>query len=165
MRHIGFDPFLKTPVAGVDLVSLETLLQESDYVIVCCALTPETHHLLNVDRLALLKSNAYLINVVRGPIVDQAALTVALSEQRIGGAGLDVFNVEPIATDDPLLSLDNVILAPHGICWTDECFQGIGRSACQSLVDTASGRIPTHVVNRDVFSNSRLREKLELRLR
>lgn len=160
MRHLGYDPFLKTPVAGMDLVSLETLLQESDYIVVCCALTPETHHLLNADRLNLLKPNAYLINVARGPIVDQAALTTVLSQNRIAGAGLDVFAVEPITADDPLLSLENVILSPHAICWTDECFAGIGRSACQSLIDVASGRTPAHVVNREVLDGARLREKL-----
>jgi D-3-phosphoglycerate dehydrogenase len=97
-----------------------------------------------------MKPNAYLINIARGPIVDQAALTVVLTEKRIAGAGLDVFDVEPIAPDDPLLSLDNVILSPHAICWTDECFANIGRSACQTLIDVAAGRIPAHVVNRDV---------------
>ncbi len=163
MRHLGYDPCLKTPVAGVNLVPLETLLQESDYIVICCALTPETHHLLNAERLRLLKSNAYLINVARGPIVDQAALTTALSEQQIAGAGLDVFAVEPIAADDPLLSLDNVILSPHAICWTDECFNGIGRSACQSLIEVAAGRIPSHVVNRDVLTNSKLLQRLEQR--
>jgi len=150
MRHLGFDPYLKTPVEGVELVSLESLLRESDYVVVCCALTPDTHRLLNAERLKLMKPNAYLINIARGPIVDQAALTVVLTEKRIAGAGLDVFDVEPIAPDDPLLSLDNVILSPHAICWTDECFANIGRSACQTLIDVAAGRIPAHVVNRDV---------------
>ena len=164
MRHLGYDPFLKTPVAGVDLVSLETLLEESDYLIVSCALTPETHHLLNADRLALMKSNAYLINVARGPIIDQVALTAALTEQRIAGAGLDVFAVEPIPPNDPLLALENVIVSPHGICWTDECFQGIGRSACQSLIDVAAGRTPTNLVNRDVLNNPRLRSRLEERV-
>ncbi|WP_010588139.1 NAD(P)-dependent oxidoreductase [Schlesneria paludicola] len=164
MRHLGYDPFLKTSVAGVELVSFETILQESDYLIVSCALTPETHHLLNADRLALMKSNAYLINVARGPIIDQLALTDALAEQRIAGAGLDVFAVEPIANDDPLLALDNVILSPHGICWTDECFQGIGRSACQSLIDVAAGRTPTNLVNRDVLNSPRLRSLYESRV-
>lgn len=163
MRHLGYDPFLKTPVEGVELVSLETLLEDSDFVVISCALTPETHHLLNATRISLMKSQAYLINVARGPIVDQAALTSALSKRQIAGAGLDVFDVEPISPTDPLLSLDNVILSPHAICWTDECFTGIGRSACQSLVDTASGRTPTHVVNREVLTNPRLLEKLAQR--
>lgn len=163
MRHLGYDPFLKTAVPGVEMVSLEALLQDADYIIVCCALTAETHHLLNADRLRLLKSNAYLINVARGPIIDQGALTVALAERQFAGAGLDVFDVEPISPDDPLLALDNVILSPHAICWTDECFAGIGRSACQSLIDAAAGQIPTNVVNRDVLSNSGLLAKLESR--
>ena len=159
MRHLAYDPFLKTPISGVDLVSLETLLTESDFVVVCCSLTPETRHLLNADRLRLMKPSAYLINVARGPIIDQAALTAALSKRQIAGAGLDVFDVEPIAPTDPLLALDNVILAPHSICWTDECFLGIGRSACQSLIDVSAGRIPAHVVNRDVLTSPRLSDK------
>ena len=165
MRHLGYDPFLDSPVAGVELVTLETLLQDADFVVICCALTPETYQLLDADRLALMKSHAYLINVARGPIVDQAALTAALSKQQIAGAGLDVFDVEPISPDDPLLSLDNVILSPHAICWTDECFTGIGRSACQSLADVAAGRTPAHVVNRDVLTNPRLLEKLNSQMR
>ena len=161
MRHLGFDPFLKTPVEGVELVSLEALLQQSDYVVVCCALTPETHHLLNANRLGLMKSNSYLINVARGPIVDQNALTDVLTQGRIAGAGLDVFDIEPIASNDPLLALDNVIVSPHAICWTDECFKGIGSSACQSLIDVAQGRTPSHIVNREVLTSSRYLQKLE----
>jgi phosphoglycerate dehydrogenase-like enzyme len=160
MRHLGYDPYLKSPIAGVELVSLEALLQQSDYVVVCCALTPDTRHLLNADRLQLLKPNAYLINVARGPIIDQTALTAALTEHKFAGAGLDVFAVEPIPADDPLLSLDNVIVSPHALCWTDECFQGMGRSACQSLLDVAQGRTPSHVVNRDVLTSQRWLDKL-----
>ena len=155
MRHLGFDPYLNYPVPGVDLVSLDTLIRESDYLVICCALTPDTHHLINVDRLKQMKPNAYLINVARGPIIDQRALTEALAEHRIAGAGLDVFDVEPIAHSDPLLKLENVILSPHAICWTDECFAGIGRSACQSLIDVASGKTPAHVVNREVLDSGK----------
>ena len=161
MRHLGFDPFLKSPSEGVELVSLDTLLQQSDYVVVCCALTPETHHLLDANRLGLMKSNAYLINVARGPIVDQNALIDVLTHGRIAGAGLDVFDVEPIASNDPLLALENVIVSPHAICWTDECFKGIGSSACQSLIDVAQGRTPSHIANREVLANSRFLQKLE----
>lgn len=164
MRHLGFDPYQKQPVPGVDLVSLETLLQESDYIVVCCALTPDTHHLLNAERLKFLKSHAYVINVARGPIIDQAALTHALSTGQIAGAGLDVFDVEPIAPTDPLLKLDNVILSPHAICWTDECFANIGRSACQSLIDVASGIAPQHTVNRDVLTHPIFERRLAERV-
>jgi len=160
LRHLGCDPLVTAPVAGVEMVTLEALMRQSDYVVVCCALTPQTHHLLNADRLGLMKPTAYLINVARGPIVNQAALTVALRERRIAGAGLDVFDSEPIDPADPLLALDNVILAPHAICWTDECFLNNGRSACQSLLDVAAGRVPAPVVNRDVLNHPKLTEKL-----
>jgi phosphoglycerate dehydrogenase-like enzyme len=151
LRVVASDPWA-TPesaaAAGVQLVPLEELLSESDYVCVCCALTPETRHLLNAERIARMKPSAYLVNVARGPIVDQAALTTALQQGRIAGAGLDVFDPEPIAANDPLLALENVILTPHAICWTDECFGLNGRSAVRSLLDVAAGRVPQHVVNR-----------------
>jgi D-3-phosphoglycerate dehydrogenase len=139
---------------------LETLMAESDAVVVCCALTAETRRLIDRQRLALMKPSAYLINVSRGPVVDQAALTEALTAGQIAGAGLDVFEQEPISPSDALLSLDNVIVAPHAVCWTDECFRGNGRSACKSILDVASGRTPAHVVNRDVLSRAALQGKL-----
>ena len=163
MRHLAYDPYL-TPenaaAAGVELVGLEDLLRTADFVSICCALTSETHHLINAERLVLMKETAYLINAARGAIVDQHALTAALRDRRIQGAGLDVFEQEPIDPDDPILKLDNVIVSPHGICWTDECFLGNGRSACESILDVAAGRIPKNVVNRDVLDNPRLQEKL-----
>jgi phosphoglycerate dehydrogenase-like enzyme len=138
-------------------VSLEELLRQCDYVAICCALTPETRHLINESRLRLMKPTSYLINVARGPIVDQRALTRALQENWIAGAGLDVFEEEPIDSADPLLALDNVILAPHAICWTDECFLNNGRSACKSLVNLAVGLKPKNVVNPEAFAHPRWR--------
>jgi phosphoglycerate dehydrogenase-like enzyme len=163
MRHLAYDPYVRPADAaglGVELVDLATLLRTADYVAICCALTPETRHLINAECLAQMKETAYLINVARGPIVDQAALTAALFEGRIAGAGLDVFEQEPIDPRDPLLSMENVILAPHAICWTDECFLGNGRSACASILQVAAGRIPTHVVNREVLDHPGLQERL-----
>lgn len=163
MRHRAYDPYANPADAaaqGVELVGLEELLRSSDFVCVCCALTAETRHLLNADRLALMKPTAYLINVARGPIVDQPALTQALRERKIQGAGLDVFEKEPIDPNDPLLTLDNVIVTPHALCWTDECFRGNGHSACRSILDVAAGRVPDHVVNRAVLNHPRLRERL-----
>lgn len=163
MRHLAADPFVRpgdVDAGGVELVGMETLLRESDFVVVCCALTEETRHLLNAERLALMKPTAYLINVARGPIVDQQALTAALRERRIQGAGLDVFEHEPIASDDPLLALDNAILSPHALCWTDECFLGNGRSAIGSILEVAAGRAPRHVVNQAVLDSPQFQEKL-----
>jgi phosphoglycerate dehydrogenase-like enzyme len=165
MRHLAYDPHVPAEdarMAGVELVELETLLRESDFVSICCALTPETHHLINAARLALMKPTAYLINVARGPIVDQEALTLALRGQRIRGAALDVFETEPVDPDDPILALDNVLIAPHAICWTDECFLGNGRSACESILEVAAGSLPRYVVNRDASEHPRLQEKLRL---
>jgi D-3-phosphoglycerate dehydrogenase len=163
LRYLAFDPLLSSAqaaAAGVELVDLETLLRTADFVSVNCPLNAETYHLLDAQRLSLMRSSAYLINTARGPIVDQAALTAALAERRLAGAALDVFEQEPIDPDDPLLHLDNV-LAPHAICWTDECFRNNGRSACRSILDVAAGRAPTYVVNRDVLDTSRFRTKLE----
>jgi D-3-phosphoglycerate dehydrogenase len=163
MRHLAYDPYVRqAEVAGTgaELMNLETLLQTADYVCICCALTPETHHLINAERFALMKETAYLINTARGPIVDQSALIHALRERRICGAGLDVFEEEPIDKNHPILTLDNVIVTPHSICWTDECFQGMGRDACQSILDVATGQIPRSVVNREVLDHPSLQEKL-----
>ena len=163
MRHVAYDPFVSQADAqgsGVELLSLDGLLEQSDFVCVCCALTADTHHLLNAERLGRMKSSAFLINVARGPIIDQQALTTVLRERRIAGAALDVFEQEPIATNDPLLGLDNVILSPHAICWTDELFRGIGQEACRGILDVASGRHPQNVVNRDVLSQPGLIQKL-----
>jgi D-3-phosphoglycerate dehydrogenase len=163
MRHLAYDPYVRqAEVAGtgVELMNLETLLQTADFVCICCALTPETHHLINAERFALMKETAYLINTARGPIVDQDALTHALRKMRIRGAGLDVFEEEPIDKNHPILTLDNVIVTPHSICWTDECFQGMGRDACQSILDVATGQIPRSVVNREVLDHPSLQEKL-----
>ncbi len=159
MRHIACDPYV-TDAEGIELVDIETLLRTADFVCICCALTEDTHHLINAQRLALMKETAYLINTARGSIVDQDALTVALHEGRIQGAGLDVFEQEPIDPNDPILKLDNVIVSPHAICWTDECFLGNGKSACESILDVAAGRIPKNVVNREALETPRLKGKL-----
>lgn len=163
MRNVAFDPFVSTEVARASnalLLDLDDLLRQADFVCISCALTDQTRHLLSAQRLALMKPSAYLINVARGPIVDQAALTLTLQQGRIAGAALDVFEEEPIAADDPLLALDNVIVSPHAICWTDELFRGNGQAACRSILEVAAGRKPVDVVNREVLSQAGMIEKL-----
>ncbi len=163
MRHVAYDPFVTAEAgraSGIEMLSLDALLEQSDFVCVCCALTAETQHLLNSERLARMKPTAFLINVARGPIIDQAALTQALQSGRLAGAGLDVFEKEPIDPHDLILKLENVIVAPHAICWTDELFHGIGQSACRSIVEVAAGRVPSDVVNRDVIEKASLQAKL-----
>jgi D-3-phosphoglycerate dehydrogenase len=94
-----------------------------------------------------MKATAYLINVARGPIVDELALIEALRARRIAGAGLDVFGQEPVDPANPLLAMDNVIVTPHALCWTDECFHAIACAGLQSVVDFSLGKRPAHVVN------------------
>jgi D-3-phosphoglycerate dehydrogenase len=160
LHVLAADPYTapaQAAAVGVELYALDDLLRRADFVCVCCALTPETYHLLDARRLALMRPSAFLVNVARGPIVDQRALAAALQERRLRGAGLDVFEREPIQPGDPLLALDNVILTPHAIAWTDECFAGNGRQACEAILAVAGGRLPAHIVNRAALAHPRWR--------
>ena len=164
MKFIAHDPYASKKVAkelGIRLVSLEELFLESDILSISCPLTEETHHIVNAERLALMKPTAYIINTARGPVVDQAALTKVLEAGKIAGAGLDVFEEEPSAADDPLYKLDNVILAPHSLCWTDQCFAGNGAADIKAVFDVMEGRVPTGVVNRDILDHKAWRQKLD----
>ena len=164
MKFIAHDPHANPKVArelGIRLVSLEELFLEADVLSISTPLTKETHHIVNAERLALMKRTAYLINTARGPVVDQKALTKVLEEGRIAGAGLDVFEEEPTETNDPLYELDNVVLAPHSLCWTDQCFAGNGAADIKAVFDVMHGRVPTGVVNRDVLDQPAWRSKLE----
>ncbi|MGP3960196.1 NAD(P)-dependent oxidoreductase [Nonomuraea sp. 3N208] len=159
MRQLAADPYAdpaKAAADGVTLTDLDTLLAEADFAVVTCALTPQTHHLLDAERLARMKPAAYLINVARGPIVDQVALTEALVAGRLAGAALDVFEVEPPDPADPLLALDNVLLSPHAIAWTDQLALGNGSAAIRSALDVAAGRVPAHPVNPEALDHPRL---------
>ena len=98
---------------GIQMTTLESLLSESDFVSINCDLNPTSYHLMNVDTFALMKPSAVLINTARGPIVDEPALIHALQMGKIAGAALDVFEVEPVTANNPLLQMDNVMLAPH----------------------------------------------------
>jgi D-3-phosphoglycerate dehydrogenase len=156
MKFIAHDPFADRKVAdelGIRLVSLEDVFREADIVSVSCPLSPQTHHLVNAERLALMKPTAFFINTARGPIVDQKALTKVLQERRIAGAGLDVLEQEPPDASDPILKLDNVILAPHALCWTDQCFAGNGAADVKAVLEIQHGREPRGIVNRDVLKH------------
>ena len=106
---------------GARRADLDTVLRESGFVVLICTLTLQTRHLIGSAQLRLMRPNAYPINVARGPIVDEAALIAALRERCLAGAGLDVFEQEPVDPANPLLTMDNVIVTPHALCWTDEC--------------------------------------------
>ena len=153
LRFIAHDPHIdpaRGPELGVTLTDLDTVFRASDFVCVNCPLSDETHHLVNEDRLALMKPTAFLVNTARGPIVDQAALTKVLQEGRIAGAGLDVFDQEPPDADDPLFARDNVIVTPHALCWTDQLFAGCGAADVRAVTAVMEGRAPSGIVNQDV---------------
>ena len=127
-------------------VALDHLLARSDFVVACCILNDQTRHLMNAQRFAQMKPEAFFINVARGPVADETALIDALRAGRIAGAGLDVFEQEPVDPNNPLLSMEQVIVTPHALCWTDECFDAIAREGLGCLVDFAAGRTPRSVV-------------------
>lgn len=148
-RMLASDPHVATSrieALGADHVSTETLLSQSDFVVCSLILNAQTRHFLNAKRLALMKKQAYLINMARGPVVDEAALIHALKSGALAGAALDVFEQEPVAADNPLLTMDNVLLTPHSLCWTDECFDHIAREGLGCVVSFANGRMPLSIV-------------------
>jgi D-3-phosphoglycerate dehydrogenase len=163
MQHIAYDPYMKPEDAAklrVRLVDRETVFREADFVFVNTPLTSETRGSIGARELSLMKPTAYFINTSRGPIVDEKVLSAALANRRIAGAALDVFEVEPVAGDNALLKLDNVIVTPHSVCWTDEFFRNNAESAFRSVVAIAAGKAPTFVVNRDVLRAENLRVRL-----
>ena len=163
MKLIAHDPYVNASLAaelGVELVGMEDVFRRSDVVSVSCPLTSDTRHIVNAQRLALMKPTSYLINTARGPIVDQKALVKVLQERRIAGAGLDVLEQEPPELDDPILALDNVILTPHALCWTDQCFAGNGAADVRAVLDVQHGREPRVVVNRDVLEAATWKNRL-----
>jgi phosphoglycerate dehydrogenase-like enzyme len=164
MKFIAHDPFADKAVAaelGIELVALDDVFRRADIVSVSCPLSEQTRHLVNAERLAMMKPTAYLINTARGPIVDQTALTKVLQERRIAGAGLDVLEKEPPDADDPILTLDNVILSPHALCWTDQCFAGIGAADVKAVLEVRRGHTPRGVVNREVLDTAGWKARLE----
>ncbi len=157
---VAFDPFVDAAAitaAGGKPASFDEVLATSDFVTVCCLLTDDTRHLMNAAAFAAMKPDAYFLNVGRGPIHDEAALVAALRSGEIAGAGLDVTEQEPIAADSPLIGMDNTILTPHALCWTDECFEDIARTALQSIIDVSKGVRPVHVVNGPAAASLRAR--------
>ncbi|MEM1316584.1 MAG: NAD(P)-dependent oxidoreductase, partial [Pseudomonadota bacterium] len=148
-RVMAFDPFVEASAlaeAGAEKAGFGALLAEADFVVVACPLTEETRGLMGAEAFAAMKPSATFVNVARGPIHDEAALVEALRKGRIAAAALDVTEQEPIDPGSPLLALPNVIVTPHALCWTDECFEDIARTALRSIVDVSLGIAPRHPV-------------------
>jgi phosphoglycerate dehydrogenase-like enzyme len=163
MRVLAYSPHADPGQAaglGVHLTTLDEVLREADFVSLHARLTGRNRHLLGREQLAHMKPTAYLINVARGPLVDQAALVEALRARRIAGAGLDVFETEPPPAGDPLLGLDNVIVTPHWLASTSDVWRATGRAMAEGMLRAARGQVPENVVNADVLDRPGFRAKL-----
>ena len=162
-RLLAFDPYVareKAVQLGVELVDLPTLFKESDFVAVNCLLNDETKGMIHAGLFSLMKPTAYFVNTARGPIVNQGDLVAALRTGQIAGAGLDVFEQEPLPADHPLTQMDHVILSPHGLAWTDDLYRGNGVGACENVLAVLRGKIPKYTVNSKVIERPGFQAKL-----
>jgi D-3-phosphoglycerate dehydrogenase / 2-oxoglutarate reductase len=159
MKVFGYDPFVdreRMALIGVEKVDdLETLLRAADVVSLHLPLTAETHHLIGEYQLRLMKKRAVLVNAARGKLVDGRALCRALEEGWIAGAGLDVFEIEPPAPDDPLLRAANLVMAPHSASLSIEADRNVGLACTEIVIDAFAGQQPKNFINREVWSTRR----------
>jgi phosphoglycerate dehydrogenase-like enzyme len=163
MKLLSYSPHADRSQAealGVSLVELDALLQASDFVSLHCRLEDRTRGMLGPRELALLQSTAYLINVGRGELVQEGALVESLRARRIAGAGLDVFETEPLPVPHPLLELDNVILTPHWLPSTQRAARAMREVITRNVTRVAQGLVPQNVINPEVLQRPGFRAKL-----
>ncbi|MDI6725479.1 MAG: hydroxyacid dehydrogenase [Smithellaceae bacterium] len=163
MVILAYDPYIlgEAKIAlsdKVEFCDLERLFRESDIISLHLPLLPGTQKLIGATQLNLMKPDAFLVNTSRGGVLDEDALILVLKERRIAGAGLDVFAQEPLAKDNQLKNMDNVILTPHTAALTRECVSRLALQATRAVLDVLNGKIPAEgVVNPEVLSSSRWR--------
>lgn len=158
LRLLVSDPFVPEEAIrehSAEPTDLEMLLRSSDYVCLLLPVTPSTYHLIGEEQLAMMKPTAYLINTSRGKLIDQPALTQALRNGTIAGAGLDVLEEEPPDQSDPLLQLDNVMLTPHAAWYSEEAMQDSQRKVAEEVVRTLVGQRPRNLVNQEAWDRRR----------
>ncbi len=158
MRIIAHDPFVAPEVFaahGVESVSLEELVRQADYVSCHLPLAPKTRGMLGTRFFSAMKPTAYFVNTSRGAVVNEADLIAALQAKQIAGAGLDVFEREPIAPEHPFCSMQNVILTPHSASWSDPTFAALYRRVGQAALVIAQGGVPEFVANPEVLAHRR----------
>ncbi len=163
MRVIAYSPHADPAQAaalGVELTTLERVMRDSDVVSVHASLTPDKYHMITAAHLRMMKPGAYFVNVARGALVDQAALVEVLREGRIAGAGLDVFEVEPLPVSDPLVTLDNVLLTPHFAPATADVWKAGGEQVARGILQAARGEVPDNVINKAVLERPAFKAKL-----
>jgi len=150
MTLLAYDPYISAEVAaryGAQKVELDELLQRADFISVHCPLSDETRHLLSTREFNLMKEGVFIVNTSRGPVIDEAALVEALRSGKVWGAGLDVFEREPLPLDSPLREFDNVTFTPHVSANSEESVADLYRTGCEIAVDVCNGRWPGSVVN------------------
>jgi len=152
MRVLGYQRRLDALPAFVEPTMLDELLAASDFVVLSCPLTAETRNLIDAERVRRMKIGARLVNVARGPVIDEAALVDALRERRIDGAVLDVYQQQPLARDHPLLGMQNVIVTPHVAGITDESMRQMSEAAALDLLRMIAGKRPKNLVNPEVWA-------------
>lgn len=141
----------------VGFLSIDALVEQSDIIVLCCPLTPETRGLINRERIARMKPHALLINVSRGPVIDDDALIEALQKRRIGGAALDVFATQPLPSNHPYFGFDNVIITPHMAGITEESMMRMGVGAAGEALLVLAGKLPVNLRNPEVVDHYRRR--------
>lgn len=160
MKVIAYDPYLTDAHQTecrmwVKLVELDELLTQSDVISIHVPLTDQTRDIIGQDEFSRMKSDAILINAARGGVVNETALVKALQNNKIAGAGLDVFGEEPVPADHPLLKLENAILTPHSAALTRECVKRMATEAARCVLDAFAGREPQNVANPEVLDSGR----------
>ena len=153
MRVLGNQRRLDRLPPEAEPAALDKLVAESDFVVVTCPLTPETHHLFNRKRLSMMKATAWLINVGRGAVVEEAALIETLQEKKIAGAMLDVYEHYRLEPGHPLLSLDNAVLTPHLAGMTQESRKRMGAAAAEETLRMLAGEKPRNFVNPEIWKS------------
>jgi D-3-phosphoglycerate dehydrogenase len=153
MKILVYDPFVppeRAQIVGGKMVNLRTLLKKSDVISIHCPLTKQTHHVIGEDELAIMKKSAILINTSRGAVIDEKSLIKCLKKGLIRGAGLDVYEEEPLSSDSPLRKLDNVILTPH-IASMTEVVDKIFQEGTRNIIRFLKGQRPKRIVNPEVL--------------
>jgi D-3-phosphoglycerate dehydrogenase len=155
-RVVSFDPWVARAefgLIGVErMAAVEDLLKESDLISVHVPLGPKTRHMLGAREFGMMKRSAFIVNTSRGPVIDQAALYDALKAGTIAGAGLDVFEFEPLPENDPLRELDNVVITPHLAWYSEESHKRVRIDISHSVHDVLTGKRPEFVANPEVYS-------------
>lgn len=154
MRVLGYDPMISVEQAaawGIESCPIDEMIPQSEFITVHAPSLPETRHMIDARRLAMMKDGAYLINVARGPLIDEAALLAELDKGRLGGVGLDVFEIEPPALNNRLRNHPMVLATPHMASLTAEGRERMERMAVERLFDFYDGKRPADICNPAVY--------------